>query len=169
MDRDRGIRTGIFIVAILIATGLIAHNFMDKSQLAVKAAPLPVLPTVTATIGGQQFSLQVVSTTAEQNQGLSDRTSLGEYDGMLFVFNVPSVRYFWMYQMEFPLDMIWIQGDKIVGINQNVPTPVQLDVTNTDSLPIYTSPELVDKVIEVNAGTAAKLGLGVGDTIQLNP
>jgi uncharacterized membrane protein (UPF0127 family) len=154
----------IFSIIVLVLAGLMVRHFVDEHQTNIKSS----LPTTTATIGGQQFELEVATTQAEQNQGLSGRPSLGKNDGMLFVFDAPGIQYFWMINMEFPIDLIWINGDKIVGFEQNMPTPATLNSTSTGDLPIYTSPGLVDKVIEINSGEVASLGLKIGDTVQMN-
>jgi len=152
-------------LVILITAASITYHFMhDRSKVVPKISP----QVAVVTMGGQQFNVDVAKTMAEQNQGLSGRTGLGEHDGMLFIFSIPGIQFFWMKDMNFSIDIIWTRGGKIVGFQQNAPTPTALGVTSTLKLPIYMSPGLVDNVIEVSSGEVAKLGLKVGDAVQIN-
>jgi uncharacterized membrane protein (UPF0127 family) len=118
------------------------------------------------------WNIEFATTTVEQTRGLSYRASLGENDGMLFIFDHPSVQSFWMIGMNFPLDMIWIGddgvgGSKVFGFAQNVPAPAS--GTATWNLPIYSSPAGVSKVLEVNAGSVEKYNIKVGDEVVILP
>jgi uncharacterized membrane protein (UPF0127 family) len=126
----------------------------------------PTLTETTLTIHGHTWTVELARTMLEQTRGLSGRPSLGTDQGMLFVFGAPSIQYFWMIGMKFPLDMIWISDDKVVGFAQNDPAPPL--GTPTSSLAIYASPDGTDKVLEVNAGAVAKYGIEVGDAVQGN-
>src|ERR1035437_6315215 len=59
-------------------------------------------------IAGQNIKVDLALTQATQAQGLSGRQSLSENEGMLFVFDKPGKYPFWMKDMNFPIDMIWI-------------------------------------------------------------
>jgi uncharacterized membrane protein (UPF0127 family) len=118
-------------------------------------------------INGATFNIEVASTVIEQTRGLSYRPSLGAQSGMLFIFGSGSVQSFWMFGMNFPLDMIWISDNVVAGFTQNVPAPTS--GTAPWSLPVYTSPNNVDKVLEVNAGMVAKYNIKVGDTVTIEP
>jgi hypothetical protein len=111
------------------------------------------------------FTVEIASSALEQTRGLSFRPSLGANDGMLFIFGTGSVQSFWMKDMNFPLDMIWISGTTVVGFTQNVPAPAP--GTQLWELPIYPSPGNTDKVLEVSAGTVAKYNIRVGDTVTI--
>jgi uncharacterized membrane protein (UPF0127 family) len=116
-------------------------------------------------IDGATFNVEIASTTVEQTRGLSYRASLGKNDGMLFLFDSGTVRTFWMKDMHFPLDMIWISGNTVAGFAQNVPAPTSS--VALWSLPIYSSPDNVDKVLEVNAGTVAQYNIKIGDAVNI--
>jgi hypothetical protein len=67
-----------------------------------------------------------------------------------------------MKDMKFPIDIIWISGDEVVGIDENAePEPGK----PLSDLKIYYPPREIDSVLEVNAGTAEKYNLKVGDTV----
>src|SRR5450759_2107151 len=71
-------------------------------------------------IAGQNIKVDLALTPAEQEQGLSARTTLAEDSGMLFVFDRPGQYPFWMKDMNFPIDMIWITEDmKVVYIKKD--------------------------------------------------
>ena len=123
----------------------------------------PPLPTEQLTIDGAVFDVEIASTTMEQARGLSNRPSLGANQGMLFIFSTPGTQSFWMKDMNFPLDMIWIGGNTVVGFSQN--DPAEPNVASPSN--IYFSPSNTDKVLEVNAGTVAKYNIQVGDSVQI--
>lgn len=112
-------------------------------------------------IGDREFFIEVVTDTLSQARGLSGRAGLLENRGMLFIFNEPVVRSFWMVGMKFPLDIVWINGDKVVGVSENLPP------ASVDNVQVYSSPESADKVLEINAGLAKKFGIKAGDKIML--
>jgi len=116
-------------------------------------------------IGGRVFGVEIAETVMTRAQGLSGQEKLGENEGMLFVFSVPSIQGFWMKDMKFPIDIVWIRGDKIVGFAEKVQPEPEKTVFG---LTVYYSPEPVDRVLEVNAGTVARSGSKVGDLVYFN-
>ena len=61
------------------------------------------------------ITVEVVDTPETRQQGLSNRASLGDDEGMLFVFDdVSSNHCFWMKDMQFPIDMVWLDEEKRV-------------------------------------------------------
>lgn len=110
-------------------------------------------------LNGEKFMVEVADTAAEQTQGLSVKDGLGVNEGMLFVFGKPGTRGFWMKDMRFPIDIIWIDGDKVVDVSPNV---------SPDSYPqVFTSPFPADKVLEINAGLSQKFGIKEGSPFSL--
>jgi len=61
--------------------------------------------------------------------------------------------------------MIWISGTTVDGFAQNVPAPAS--GAQLWQLPVYSSPDNTDKVLEVNAGTVAKYNIKVGDAVTI--
>lgn len=116
-------------------------------------------------INGSTIKVEVADTAAKRSKGLGGRMSLGENEGMLFVFEKADKYPFWMKGLKFPLDFVWIADDKVVDILENVtpPPPGQTD----SSLPIYSSKVDADKVLEVNGGVVTKLNIKVGDTVKI--
>lgn len=138
-------------------------------QSGTQAPSLPFMPeqTVTGTvqIDSAQIKVEIADTQKKRSKGLGGRTSLGQDEGMLFIPPQAGKYPFWMKGLNFPLDFIWIRGDKIVDILENVqpPQPGQSE----DSLPIYQSKEDIDKILELSAGTIKRLNIKVGDTVKI--
>lgn len=81
------------------------------------------LPLQRLTIGQTPLTVEVASTITQKQQGLSGRASLPEGRGMLFTFDQPGPYSFWMKDMNFALDFIWLQRGTVVEMEQNVPPP----------------------------------------------
>lgn len=114
--------------------------------------------------GGRVIAVEIADTKEERARGLSFRRSIGPSEGMLFLFDSPGRYGFWMKDMNFAIDIIWIRGDRVVGIVENAtPEPDK----NTPEFPIYYPPGDVDKVLEVAARRAAFLGLTPGNLIKI--
>jgi uncharacterized protein len=95
---------------------------------------------------------------------LGYRDSLPIDTGMLFVYDHPERYGFWMKGMRFPLDFIWINGNKVADLSPNILQPVSDAVQ-----PVSLAPAVpADKVLEVNAGVIESLGIRVGDLVQFS-
>ena len=119
----------------------------------------------TVSIDGNTINVAVASTTVEIDQGLQNQPAMNSSEGELFLFSKSEIYRFWMPNMNFPLDMIWISGDKVVGYAQDAVPQPGVPLWN---LKIYTSPSSVDKVLEVNAGTVTNDNIKVGDSVTVN-
>lgn len=139
----------IFLVAILLIIGL-----FDKFRSVPKYI----------NINGQEYKVEVVTTPTKLSKGLSDRENMAENEAMLFLFGAKDFRSFWMKDVYFPIDLLWIDGNLIVGWEENIQP--QLDVPD-DRLRKYRSLQPVDKVLELPAGAVQKLDLKRGQTINL--
>lgn len=129
-------------------------------------------------IAGQYITVELALTEAEQAQGLSGRESLSENEGMLFVFSQPAKYFFWMKDMKFPLDIIWLApsegGDreaKIVYIKKDArPASPKLQRGEPELYPeSYGPDENAKYVLEVVSGFSEKNDLKIGDRIMLVP
>lgn len=119
--------------------------------------------SATVTIREQQLCVEIADTDAKRQQGLSGRDPLPVNAGMLFLFPKPAQHSFWMKDMKFALDFLWIRESRIVDITRNVPPPKP--GTPLNQLEHYAPSEDVDAVLEVNAGTIASLGIATGDAV----
>jgi uncharacterized membrane protein (UPF0127 family) len=121
-------------------------------------------------ISNTKLFVEVASTNEQKNKGLSGRKQLQENQGMLFIFSPETKPTFWMKDMLFNIDIIWIKKNKIVYINSNVPAPNSECLSANSScppLPTYFPPVAVDKVLETNAGWAKNNNIKIGDTIEV--
>ena len=118
---------------------------------APEPTPIPDVPLVR--IGNTTYVADLAVTASERSQGLSGRPSLDTNRAMLFVYDEDGPRTFWMPDMHFPLDMVWIKADcTVAGVSANVPNPEP--ETLLDQLPHYPSTAPVRFVLEINAGQA---------------
>ena len=117
-------------------------------------------------IGGEAtYSVDMAVTDAERRQGLSGREFMAQDTGMLFVFEDEQPRQFWMKDMRFPLDIIWIDGQcRLVGVSADVPIPPP----KADDADIPRAPSNLPAqyVLELNAGEWERAGLSEGDPVE---
>ncbi len=124
------------------------------------AARVPVVE-----VGGAAFKVEVADDAEERSQGLSGRDPLPADAGMLFVYQGPVAPGFWMRQMRFSLDFVWIgDGCEVVDVTPDVPAPEP--GTPESGLAVYHPAAPVVYNLEVNAGTAARHGIAVGDAVR---
>ncbi len=128
-----------------------SNNKLEKSEVKIGETTIPV---------------EVAQTEMQRKKGLSDRKSLPKNEGMFFVFAQKNVQPpFWMKDMNFAIDIIWIDDEKIVQIHKNVQPPAK-DTPNSE-LTLYAPNQPIDYVLEVNAGFTEENNIKVGDTIDL--
>ena len=112
-------------------------------------------------IAGQNIKVDLALTSAEQTQGLSGRLNLNENEGMLFVFTNPGKYPFWMKDMNFPIDIIWLgKNMQVVYIKKNASPklyPETYGPGENDGDAKY--------VLEVMSGFSDKNNLKVGDSV----
>ncbi len=106
-----------------------------------------------------QFFLEVADDIDEQRRGLMFRTEMKENWGMIFVYDYDDKHQFWMKNTLIPLDMLFIGKDGVVkGIVTDVP-PLTLTGRGVD--------EPSRHVLELSAGTCARLGIKAGSRMRL--
>ncbi|MBX4189256.1 DUF192 domain-containing protein [Candidatus Parcubacteria bacterium] len=111
-------------------------------------------------LGETGLHLEVADTEVLRSQGLSGRKGLPSNTGMLFIFETPGKYGFWMKDMKFALDMVWISPEKkIVAIDRDV---------RPESYPqaLY-PPQDVSYVVEVPAGFSKVHGINVGEKFSI--
>lgn len=130
---------------IILIVGTFFYSFYKFSQ-------------PTAEIKGHKFQLLIAKSDKDKQIGLSKYNNLAKDKGMVFIFDNEGLYSFWMKDMKFPIDILFIKGDKIVTIQQNVPI---------NNLTIYSPTQNVDKVLEINANLSREYGINVGDSVTL--
>ncbi|MEK7518109.1 MAG: DUF192 domain-containing protein [Patescibacteria group bacterium] len=143
------------VLLIVIAGGLLAQNYFKTQNI------FQIQKNSKATINNNAFQLIVVNTPKEMEIGLSETTSLPQDKGMLFLFKSPGYHSFWMKNMKIPIDIIFINKDKIVTIFSKVNPP------SNESPTIYRPDEPSDKVLEINSGLSEKYDFKKGDKVVL--
>ena len=114
--------------------------------------------TVTVTLGGEEFVLEIADTPEERQQGLMNRKSLGENRGMLFVFPKDEKLSFWMKDTQIPLSIAYIAKDGTIK---------EIKEMEPYSLRPVESVYSVRYALEVNRGAFERLGIEPGDKIDL--
>lgn len=110
-------------------------------------------------INQNNFIVKVADTKEALEKGLSGVESMPQHHGMLFVLEEEDLWDFWMKDMLFPLDIIFIDSNwKIVAIHEDAP------VSTGDHF-IYSSSEPYQYALEFNQGTVARCGIKVGDKV----
>ena len=165
------------IAAGLLAVTVACGDAATTVPPAIQAGSPGTVPMATAapaetTIAGPfvrvddlVFPVELAADPDTRIRGLSGRASLDSGTGMLFIFENSERFRFWMREMQFSLDIVWISsGCVVVDISVDVPFPDPS--TPLSDLPRY-SPESVSRyVLEINGGEAADLGLGAGDPVE---
>ncbi|MBF2097857.1 MAG: DUF192 domain-containing protein [Gloeomargaritaceae cyanobacterium C42_A2020_066] len=132
------------------------------SSVSLAQQPQQLPPEASFTAGRQQVLLEVARTPAQQSVGLMYRTGLDPNRGMLFPYSPPRLVNFWMKNVPFGLDLVFMRNGVIQGITAAAPC-------RRDPCPLYPSPGPVDQVVELAAGRAEALGLRLGQSLEIRP
>ena|SRR3989338_734422 len=119
-------------------------------------------------IAGQKVKVELALTPEAQERGLSGREHLAQNTGMLFVF--PDLRRhdFWMKDMKFAIDMIWLVPSTVEGSTENFNIIYIEKNATPESFPQTFGPVADSKyVLEVRAGFADQNNLKIGDRAEL--
>ena len=116
-------------------------------------------------MGAAAFEVELAITPAQHTQGLSGRPRLANSNGMLFVFQQEGEHVFWMKDMRFALDLVWIgAGCTVVDVSLNAP-PQEPNQTLAQ-LPRYKSALPAQYVLEIASGEAGAAGIAVGAPVK---
>lgn len=109
-------------------------------------------------INDVEIAVEVADTTEARAQGLSGRESLPESSGMLFAFNHPARYGFWMKEMKFAIDIVWISEERrVVGVTKEI-------LPETFPQIFYPS-RAVKYVLELPAGWAEARDIDIGTSV----
>jgi hypothetical protein len=116
------------------------------------------LATVPVRIGSKSFTLEVADKPSTQQFGLMRRDSLPSDRGMLFVFPREEERSFWMKDVRFPLDIIFVNAaGRVVSVKRM--KAYDRNSTLSDGPAQF--------AIELNEGAATSAGVQPGMTLKL--
>jgi len=146
----------LLFLGILLLIGYSIYSYWNTRKTLLVPA------TSVIQVGSSSYTIEIADTADKKTRGLSGRTQLAANKGMLFMFETKDIYAFWMKDMQFPLDFIWIDQDTVVDITENVPPPL-----TATYLPRYQPKQPVDKVLEINAGQVEQNNIKIGDKITL--
>ena len=167
IDKPEGRRNGpvtvvVFVAVLAVLTGFalftnLAHWPFGESSARPAASGMETLTLVTAS-GEHAFQVEVMRNDADRARGLMERRFMPANRGMLFDFEDDQPVSMWMKNTYIPLDMVFIDRK---GTVRNI-------AANTEPLSERTvsSEGPVRAVLEINAGTSAKIGLKPGDKVR---
>ena len=112
-------------------------------------------------INNTTIKVEVAETPLAREKGLSGREKLDQNKGMLFIFPQKDYYSFWMKEMKFPIDIIWISDNRVVDIAYDLPLQA------SEFLKTYQPKEPVNFVLEVNAGFSKKYNIKIGDRVEI--
>lgn len=109
-----------------------------------------------------RFRVEVAASEQERRQGLMFRTQLPDNGGMLFIQPEPGPASFWMKNTYIPLDLLYFDNaGQLLDIQADTPPCA------TPDCPVYSSDGPVKYILELNAGSARRLGLKPGARLRL--
>lgn len=167
----------IIIVLLLIGALVALVGYIGRYAKSLKQSlvgqPAQTTPTgsytsqnstsPSVTVGNTLIPVEVAREYAAIQKGLSGRPYLDQNSGMLFVFPKASIYSFWMPDMNFPIDILWINNGRVVDTDENM-TNI-FDPTN----PRYYRPSSPAQfVLEINAGFIRRNNIRIGDPVIFN-
>ena len=137
---------GFLVILILASVFLFTQNSKNTQNIL--------------RIGNNSLEIEIAISPSDKTKGLGGRESLLENQGMLFVYNMPGMYSFWMKDMNFALDIIWIdENKKVIDITRDV---------QPESYPNTFQPQIpAQYVLEVNSGWAERHDIKIGDYLQI--
>lgn len=143
------ITSGVVLLGCIILLAATSNPELCEEQYSVDKRVV---------VGLASLNAEVADNDANRQIGLSGRTCIPANTAMLFVFDEPAKYAFWMKDMRFAIDIVWLDADKkVVHIEQDV-SPETYPKTFTSSEPaLY--------VLELRSGRAVELGLQRGSTV----
>ncbi|MFW5954912.1 MAG: DUF192 domain-containing protein [Guyparkeria sp.] len=146
------------LLALGLAAGLLAGWLLPNDSGTTDTDLRPLV------IAGEPFIVELATDRASRRQGLMHRSGLPAGRGMLFVYPDEAPRAFWMKNVAFPIDIVFLDADwRVVGSTRAAPPCPGSDC------PLYRSGAPARYVLELPAGTAERLGLAVGSRIAPPP
>ncbi|MDP6604284.1 MAG: DUF192 domain-containing protein [Rhodospirillales bacterium] len=147
----------VFRHIVLLGLWVLAWS-VPQPAVAADAVPMRTSELAVVTEQGRfSFTVEMAVTETQRGRGLQYRKSLAPDAGMLFDFGAPEPAAMWMMNTPIPLDMIFVAGDgRVVNVEAR---------TQPGSLAVIRSAGAVRAVLEVNAGTAERLGIEAGSRV----
>ena len=147
----------IIIISIILICLCSPRNSSNQTQNSAQTSK-PYLTQI-VTIKNKDFSVQIADTNVKKTLGLSNKNKLKNNKGMLFTYDQPGLYSFWMKDMNFSIDIIWISKDKkIINISKDI-SPATYPKT-------FKPPRPAQYILEINAGLSDKYGFKIGNKVN---
>ena len=149
----------IALICILLAGGALSVLFLySKEAPPIVSEQKPSGPVLIA--GGIEIPISIADSEEERQNGLSNTANLEQGTGKFFIFDTPGMYGFWMKDMNYAIDIIWLDATmKIIDVAENVLPETYPKVFFPSSSALY--------VLEVNAFDAKRLGFTRGTVLTL--
>jgi len=152
---------------VIIITSIMISSLRSSPNVFFSKTKAISNDTTTILVGNEKIKVELAETASEHQIGLSGRKKIDYDEGMLFIFPQQDViPTFWMKDMLFPIDIIWINNGEIIQIHQNVANP-EPDTPISD-LVLYKPYVPIDYVLEVKGGFVEKNDIAVRDKVDLS-
>jgi uncharacterized membrane protein (UPF0127 family) len=169
------VRNALFIAAVIVfflIFFILKNQNINFSKLtnAVDSSSneMDKVETATVSTGKISLTLEVADTPDTREKGLSYRKDIGEFDGMLFVFPEESYQTFWMKDMNFDLDIVWLNDKgEVVQVNKNVKAS-NYNKKNPNLSEKIPSQTPILYVLELPAGKSKELEIKVGTIFRIS-
>jgi len=138
----------LFVFGLIIGVLVLFISYVNQSLRLKQVA-----------IGDVVFTVDVADTPDLRAVGLSGRTGIERNQGMLFLFDKPDLYGFWMKDMLFPIDIIWIRDKQVVGVTEDLP------LSASEFPPVFYAPSFIDAALEIRAGEVRVREIMVGDQV----
>ncbi len=139
----------LIIIFLALVSALVYKNSQDGQNYK------------TLQLNNKKITVEIADSQTAKQKGLSGRSYLASDHGMLFPFDKSGYYIFWMKDMAFDLDFIFVNNGFIVQVAENVPHP-----QNNEEPQIVKSDVLSDAVIEVNSGFVKDYNIKIGDEVK---
>ena len=144
-------------IPLLIISGVIVFNSLEMAQTIEQVND----NFVTVEINDQKIKAEIAKSTQQITTGLSGRQSLPKDTGMVFYLEERRIATFWMKNMLFHIDIIWIDNETVVFIIENAQPP------SANHTPTYTPDKSATHVLEVNAGFINDHNISNGNNVSI--
>lgn len=144
------------VLLIIVAATVILAGFILKTKPGSNNSRLTIQDKVT-------IQVTIADSNQERAQGYSNHSPIGYDEGLLFVFEKADLYPFWMKDMLFDLDFIFIRDSRVVYLLKNIKAPVH----NQGKMEYAISQEPFDQLLEVKAGFIDKYKIAVQDFVLL--
>lgn len=151
------LKRSVAVVCVLVGAVFVLYWYLQAPPASQGQA---IMPTDTIILDGTSIRVAIVGTEALREHGLSGYSGLAPDEGMLFVFEQDGTYSFWMKDMLFPIDMLWIDAQgRVVDIERNVSPDTYPQGFMPDSPARY--------VLELPAGFSQEHNIVVGSKVEL--